>query len=133
MASSTSMYEQMTKVDEFYTNDNIKNDPVKEERKYSRKTIVKSVILILMAVIIALILPLFLTGALNRIVADITHQWYLNATSRIIITIIVTIITYSIAYIIIRFTTFKKSVIFNVICFLLTFIWSICVGVILMP
>jgi hypothetical protein len=116
-----------------FINGNIKTNLHKEENKRSKKDILKSIILVLLAAFIALIIPIFLTGAANRFVADITGQWYLNGLSRIIITLFVAISTYSAAYILIRFSILRKSIVFNIVCFILTFVWSVLMGIAWIP
>lgn len=133
-ASSTTSNQEPNIIDEgFFIDSNKKNHRKKDKQQQSKIAIFKSITLILLAAIIALIIPVFLTGTVNRFVADVTHQWYLNGASRVIITIFVAVVTYTVAYILIRFSTLGKSVVFNVVCFILTFIWSIFMGIVWMP
>ena len=117
----------------FIANNKNRSRDIEDTQSNSKLVILKSIILILLAAIIALIIPMILTGGLNRLVADITHQWYLNGFSRVVITVIVAIVTYSVSYALIRFTTFKKSIVFNVVCFILTFLWAVCMGIAWIP
>lgn len=105
----------------------------KKSTKRSKKEIVKSTFLVLLAAILALIIPVPLTPLTNRFVADVTDQWYLSAETRVIITIFMTFLTYSFAYVIIRFTLLRKSIIFNSICLILTFLWCVLIGIIFIP
>lgn len=133
VASRTLKTEYKKVSDGFFINDHKKNNLNKEKKTYSKKEICKSVILILLAAFIALIIPVLFTGAINRLVANVTGQWYLNGFSRVLITLFMAITTYSVAYLLIWFTILKKSIVFNVVCFILTFIWSIFMGIIWMP
>lgn len=101
--------------------------------KRSKIEIVKSTFLVLLAAIFALIIPMILTPFTNRLIADTTHQWYLSGGTRVLITIFITFVTYSLAYLIIRFTLLRKSIIFNSICLILTFLWCVFAGIIWIP
>jgi len=109
------------------------HDEQNSEKSAKTKHIIKNVCLIIVAVMVALMIPLFITSGVNRFVADMTHQWYLNPTSRILITIFITIFTYGMTYLIIRFTVLKKSIVFNIISFILVFLWAIFIGVLNIP
>lgn len=128
-----SKQEIKTRPEGFFINDNKTKALNKKENNHTKIEVFKSIILVLLAAFIALMIPVILTGAVNRLVADITGQWYLNGLSRVLITVFVAIITYSLAYILIRFTTLRKSIVFNIVCFILTFIWSIFMGIAWIP
>lgn len=107
--------------------------PQKKSTKRSKIEIVKSIFLVLLAAFFALIIPMILTPFTNRFIADTTHQWYLSGGTRVLITIFITFVTYSLAYLIIRFTLLRKSIIFNSICLILTFLWCVFAGIVWMP
>lgn len=133
MVSSTLKQRQKMTPDEFFINEHKEKNIHKGENEHSKIVIFKSIIFILLAAFIALIIPVFLTGVVNRLVADITGQWYLNGLSRVLITIFVAIFTYSVAYILIRFSILRKSIVFNIVCFILTFVWSAFMGIAWIP
>lgn len=108
------------------------NQPLDKENK-TRSQIIKNVIIILIAAFISLLIPICITGYVNRLVADLTGQWYLSSDLRILITFLITIFTYGIAYLLIHFSYFRKSVIFNVVSIFLTFLWSALIGLLFMP
>lgn len=104
----------------------------KREDKSSRKY-TKDIVLIIVAALVALIVPISTTGLVNQIVSEITSQWYLSGTSRVIITVMMTIVTYLLSFLIIRRTIMKKSIIFIVISLFWTFIWCVVAGLVYMP
>lgn len=105
----------------------------KKNTKRSKIEIIKSILLVLLAAFLALVIPIILTPFANRFVADTTHQWYLSGGTRVLITIFITFVTYSLAYLIIRFTLLRKSIIFNSICLILTLLWCVCAGILWIP
>lgn len=105
----------------------------KKTNKKSKGNKIKSILLVVLAAIIAIIAPLFLTPITNRLIADVTHQWYLSGGTRVLITLFVTFFTYALAYFVIKYTALRKSVIFNTICMILTFLWCVLVGIFCMP
>lgn len=105
----------------------------KKNTKRSKIEIIKSILLVLLAAFLALVIPIILTPFANRFVADTTHQWYLSGETRVLITIFITFVTYSLAYLIILFTPLRKSIIFNSICLILTFLWCVFAGILWMP
>lgn len=107
--------------------------PQKKSTKSSKIEIVKSILLVLLAAFLALVIPMIMTPFTNRFIADTTHQWYLSGGTRVLITIFITFVTYSLAYLIIRFTILRKSIIFNSICLILTFLWCIFAGIVWIP
>lgn len=107
--------------------------PQKKSTKGSEIDIAKSIILVLLAAFLALVIPIFLTPLTNRFIANTTHQWYLSGETRVFITIFITFVTYSLAYLIIRFTPVRKSILFNSICMILTFLWCAFAGILWIP
>ena len=107
--------------------------PQKKKVKRTKGELIKSILLVFLTAILALIIPIILTPFVNRFIADVTHQWYLSGGTRVLITFFITSLTYSLAYLIIRFTLLRKSIIFDSICLILTFLWSVFAGMMWMP
>lgn len=105
----------------------------KERNKMVKGNKLKSILLVVLAATLALIAPMFLTPITNRLIADVTHQWYLSGGTRVLITFFVTSFTYVLVYFIIKFTALRKSILFNTICIILTFLWCILVGLLFIP
>lgn len=103
------------------------------KNKHVSVNICKHIFFILLAAIVALAIPFYFTDLINRIVAYYTNQWYLSGTSRVFITLFITMISYKAAFYMIKLTPLKNSKIFNILCFVLTFLWSVFMGLIMMP
>lgn len=86
--------------------------------------------LIVIAIIIALVVPIFLMGIIYPAFQIFLSEGNIVLTPflRLTATIVMAIIDYGIAYIPIYYSDKRKHIGFNVICFILTLLWCMALG-----
>lgn len=93
----------------------------------------RNFILLLTASLIAITIPLFLTSPVNRLAANLTEQWYLSNGTRIVITFIMTAVTFALSYLPLVKSDLGSKLFFKVICAILIFLWCVFIGLVSMP
>lgn len=90
-----------------------------------------NILLIITAIIIAIIMPFYLMNVIYPLFQIFLPEGNIILTPplRITATIIMGIIDYGLAYIPIYYTNKRKSIWFNLVCFILTMLWCMAVGV----
>lgn len=89
------------------------------------------ILLTLVAILVAIFAPLFLMGIIYP-----TFQVFLpegnvilTPNLRITATILMSIVDFGMAYLLIYHTAKRKKIVFNVVCYILTLLWCIFMGV----